>query len=48
MLKTRRIIPCTLAALLAAAGGAEAADRPAWITLSSKTGDLPAPGTSIW
>jgi hypothetical protein len=48
MIKTRSAVLCTLAALLAAAGGAEAADRPSWITLSSKSGDLPAPGTSIW
>jgi hypothetical protein len=48
MHKIRRIVPCTLAAWLAAAGAAGAADRPTWITLSSKAGDLPAPGTSTW
>jgi hypothetical protein len=48
MIKPPRTFLCTLAALLVAAGGAEAADRPTWITLSSKAGDLPAPGTSIW
>ena len=36
-----------MAALLAAAGRTEAGDRPTWTHLSSKTGDLPAPGTSI-
>ena len=29
-------------------GRVEGAERPTWITLSSRSGDLPAPGTSIW
>jgi FG-GAP-like repeat len=49
MLTTQRTVLCsTLAALLAAAGEARAADRPTWTRLSSKTGDLAPPGTSIW
>jgi FG-GAP-like repeat len=49
MLTTQKTVVCsTLAVLLAAAGGAQAADRPTWIRLSSKTGALPTPGTSVW
>jgi FG-GAP-like repeat len=42
----RTVLSCTMTALLAAAGGAEAEDRPTWTRLSSKTGDLPRPGTA--
>jgi hypothetical protein len=44
----KTVLCSTLTVLLAAAAGAEAADRPTWVRLSSKTGDLPPPGTSIW
>jgi hypothetical protein len=45
--KCERILSMALAALLAAPDRAEAGDRPTWTHLSSKAGDLPAPGTSI-
>ena len=48
MLPTLRTAAFTLAALLAAAGETRAADRPTWIRLSSKSGDLPPPSTSSW
>ncbi len=43
-----RALGFALVAALTAAGQAAAGDRPTWTHLSSKTGDLPAPGTSIW
>jgi hypothetical protein len=48
MSTTQRTVVCSILAALLAAGGTEAADRPTWIRLSSKTGDLPPPGTSVW
>jgi hypothetical protein len=42
------ILGVALAALIAAPIRVEAADRPNWTRLSSKAGDLPPPGTSIW
>ncbi len=43
-----RALGFMVVAALVAAGQAAAGDRPTWVHLSSKTGDLPVPGTSIW
>jgi hypothetical protein len=43
----KRLVSLAMTVLLVAAGRTEAGDRPIWTHLSSKTGELPPPGTSI-